>query len=118
MSHLLFKLEDGSTLEPLTFANDTVVCMQFHNENDVLLLRDAFQCIGKTTGLYINPAKTAILAVGEYPKNINVIGKIEKSAKHLGIYLSLNHETANRLTYKLVIEKMERKAAQIFFSHR
>ena len=115
MSHLLFKLDDGSTLEPLTFAHDTVACMQFRDENDVILLRDAFQCIGETTGLFINLDKTAILAAGEFPKNINVIGKIEDSAKHLGVYLSLNHNTAYRLTYEYAIGRMKNKAAQIFF---
>ena len=70
MSHLLIKLDDGSVLKPLTFADDTVACMQFQDENDVILLRDAFQCIGDMTGLFINPDKTAILAAGNVPENI------------------------------------------------
>ena len=86
MSHLLYKLDDGSILEPLAFADDTVACMHLRDENDVTLLRDAFLCVGKTTGLFINPAKTAILAAGDPPQNINIIGKIEDSAKHLGIH--------------------------------
>ena len=68
--------------------------------------------------VFINPDKTAILAVGKFPENINVIGKIEDSAKHLGVYVSLNYDTAYRLTYESAIGKMKNKAAQIFFSHR
>ena len=92
--------------------------MQLNDEGDIELLNEAFQCIGKTTGLCINPLKTAILAVGRVPANIDIIGKVVTSAKHLGVYLSLDHKTAYRQTYNAAISKMNKKSTQIFFSNR
>ena len=118
MQHLLFELDSGAKLAPISFADDTLICLQLSGEDEVELLEKAFQIVGKATGLCINPSKTAILSLGWVPANINKIGKVQDTAKHLGIQLSFDHDLAYRKTYDAALEKMQGKASQIFFSHR
>ena len=46
LQHLLFKLDNGVKLAPISFADDTLICMQLNDKKDVELLNEAFQCIG------------------------------------------------------------------------
>ena len=117
LSHLLFTLENGKKMLPLTFADDTVLMLKIKSEEDITLLHEAFQQIGKLTGLYINPLKTAILSPKDayVPENIALIGRIKTHAKHLGMALSMDSDLAYKITYTEAIKKMEKKSNSIFF---
>ena len=116
LAHLLFTLDNGTKLLPLTFADDTFLALEITSENDVKLLHEAFQKIGNLTGLFINPSKTAILCPeGAYgPSNIELIGKIKTSAQLLGLSLSTGYDS----TYTTALRKMEKKSNSIFFRYK
>ena len=118
LSHLLFTLENGERLLPLTFADDTVLALRIKSEEDITLLHEAFQQVGKLTGLYINPLKTAILTPKDafVPKNIALIGQIKASAKHLGMSLSMDTNLAYKITYSESLKKWKKRLTLFFFA--
>ena len=120
LSHLLFTLENGEKMLPLTFADDTVIMLRIQSEEDIILLHNAFQELGKLTGLFINPLKTAILCPKDayVPENIALIGQIKSHAKHLGLALSLDSDLAYKITYTEAIKRMEKKSNSIFFRYK
>ena len=119
LAHLLFTLENGEKILPLSFADDTVLTLELKSEQDVILLRDAFNMLGELTGLYINPSKTAILCPpGAYvPENIGLIGTIKNQAQHLGLIISIDSDKGYEATYNQTLKKMRQKSNSIFFRY-
>ena len=51
LQHLLFELDNSSKLAPISFADDTLICMQLNDEKDVVKSKTDF--LGSTSPIFL-----------------------------------------------------------------
>ena len=97
-------------IQPISYADDNFGFFTMKSNQDVHQLKSLLEKLNKCLGLQINYKKTKILVNGSYPDNLYELGNIVDSLKHLGIYLSFKENLGYDLTYKSVLNKLEKKA--------
>ena len=92
------------------FADDTWSFLQMKSENDVQIIKTLLCDMKDSIGLKINFDKTKILTYGIQPPGLSSLGNVCSYLKHLGVYIGFDTLKNAELTYKELLEKMEKKA--------
>ena len=104
---------NSKPLNPISYADDNFGFFTLRSNQDVQILKNLLLELKHCLGLQINFKKTKILTNGNYPTQLNEIGQVVASLKHLGIYLSFDENLSYDLTYKDLCTRLEKKAQNI-----
>ena len=92
------------------FADDSWKFLKLKSCSDVKTIKTLLIRMEKSTGLKVNFSKTKILILGKKPPDIESLGKVCTSLKHLGVFIGFDIADAAEQTYKELFDKLNIKA--------